>query len=123
MDYTEFKEEINHDLNTTTMEKVYQINMYSPSFYNDELDCRTLGIFTNKDIAKGIVMKFERDLEDKLSELYAEEDLYDGNKKYVYNNGVFLHMNSDFLTIEGEIRELQKTSYDIQEIIINQLFR
>lgn len=122
MDYTQFKEEIDHDLNTQTMEKVYQINAYEDDGC-DGYECRTLGIFTNKDVARGIVMKFERDLEDRLAVLYAEEDLYDGDKKYVYDNGTFLYMNSDFLAVEGEIRELQRTSYDIEEIIINQLFR
>lgn len=122
MDYTQFKEEIDHDLNTQTMEKVYQINAYEADGC-DGYECRTLGIFTNKDVARGIVMKFEMDLEDRLAVLYAEENLYDGDKKYVYNNGTFLSMNSDFLAVEGEIRELQRTSYDIQEIIINQLFR
>lgn len=105
------------------MEKMYQINMYAPSWCGDDVKCTTLGIFTSLDMAKGIVMKFERDLEDRLAELYAEEELYEGDKKYVYNNGVFICMNSDFLEVEGEIKELQKTSYSIEGIIINQLYK
>lgn len=102
------------------MEKVYQINMYEHDG-GDGYDCTVLGIFTNEDVAKGIVMKLEKDLGDKLNKLYIEEELYEGMKKYIYNDGVFICMNPDFLAVEGEIRELQRTSYEIREIIINQL--
>jgi hypothetical protein len=105
------------------MEKVYQINMYEHDG-GDGYDCTTLGIFTNEDVAKGIVMKFEKDLGDKLNELYVEAEVYenDDTKRFIDANAEFLYYSPDYLAIEGEMRELQRTSYEIREIIINQLF-
>jgi hypothetical protein len=84
------------------MEKVYQITMYECDGY-DYSQC-TLGIFTDKEVAEGIVSKFNTDIENELNKLYAKQDEFDKDED-----------------IDYEIRNLQRISYDIKEIIINQL--
>jgi hypothetical protein len=104
------------------MEKVYQIKMYECDEY-DHVQC-ILGIFTDKEVAEGIVSKFNKDMENKLKELYAKQDELDkdDDKKYKYKDAFYSPYTDEYLEIDYEIRNLQRISYDIKEIIINQLY-
>ena len=123
MDYTEFKEEINHDLNTTTMEKVYQITMYEYEEYDTNVQC-TLGIFTDKEVAEGIVSNFNTDMENRVKELYAKQDEFDKDesRKYTNKDAFYSPYTQEYVDIDYEIRNLERISYSIDEIIINKLY-
>lgn len=103
------------------MEKVYQI---TKSIYNyDEYSVFTIGIFTDKESADSIVSKLNSDLENELSKLYAKQDEFDENesKKYKDKSSMYYPYTQEYLEIDSEIRDLQRTSYSIQELIINKL--
>lgn len=106
------------------MEKVYQITMYENDG-GDGYECTTLGIFTNEDVAKGIIIKLGKDVENKLNDLYAEQEELDkknDDKKWRDKTAVFHPFTADYDQITYEIRNLQRISYEIEEIIINQLY-
>lgn len=106
------------------MEKVYQITMYEYEEYDTNIQS-TLGIFTDKEVAEGIVSKFNSDMENKLNDLYAEQEELDkknDDKKWRDKNAFYSPYTADYDQITYEIRNLQRISYDIKEIIINQLY-
>ena len=85
------------------MEKVYQITekCYVRGEFNLFI---TKGIFTNKEEAKNILIKLEKDRDNELNELLANDYEYgtEDDKDWKIN------------TLDG-------TSYNMREIIINQL--
>ena len=104
------------------MEKVYQITMYEYEEYDTNVQT-TLGIFTDKEVAEGIVSKLNSDMENRLNELYAEQDEFDKDedKKFKDKTAFYSPYTEEYLEIDYEIRNLERISYDIKEIIINQL--
>lgn len=103
------------------MEKVYQITKHTYDY--DEYSSFTIGIFTDKEVAEGIVSKLNTDMDNKLNELYANQDELDKDesKKYKDKSSMYYPYTQEYLDIDSEIRDLQRTSYSIKEIIINQL--
>jgi hypothetical protein len=107
------------------MEKVYQINMYEEEEYNS-FECTTLGIFTDQEVAEGIISKFLLDKKNRLEFLWAEIDKFDeaysivpDEEKPFYKNPNWKYSNA----IHREQENLERISYSIQEIIINQLIK
>jgi hypothetical protein len=90
------------------MTKVYQITECSFEEYDYNNESRTIGIFTDKEVAEGILSKLNSDMENRLNELYADQDKFDKYKE---------------CEVDYEIRNLQKTSYYMQEYNINQLYK
>jgi hypothetical protein len=85
------------------MEKVYQIT--EKCYVRGECNLFiTKGIFTNEEEAENILIKLENDRDNELNELLANDYEYgDDDAK------------------DWKINTLEGTSYDIKEIIINQL--
>lgn len=104
------------------MEKVYQITMYECDEY-DHVQC-VLGIFTDKEVAEGIVSKLNTDMENDLKKLYAKQDELDkdDDRKYEHKDAFYSPYSKEYLDIDYEIRNIQRISYDIKEIIINKLY-
>ena len=105
------------------MEKVYQITMYEYEEYDIDVQC-ILGIFTDKEVAEGIVSKLNSDMENRAYELYAKQDEFDKDldKKFKDKTAFYSPYTEEYLEIDYEIRKLERISYDIKEIIINQLY-
>ena len=124
MDYTQFKEEIDHDLNTQTMEKVYRIyeHIYEDNYTPSEE--HTLGIFTDKSVADDIVSKLKSIKENKLAECDYEYRKFDELfSKLSYEERSHYNHSEEYKDLCYEARQLEYTNYNIEEIIINQLFR
>ena len=85
------------------MDKVYQITekCYVRGEYNL---CIIKGIFTNEEVAENILFKLENDRENELNELLANDYEYGSDD------------DKDF-----RINILDGTSYEMREVIINQL--
>lgn len=95
------------------MEKVYQITKHTYNY--DEFSEFTIGIFTDKEVAEGIISKLNTDMDNKLNELYANQDELEKDEDKIFSQ--------EYFDIDSDIRDLQRTSYSIQEIIINQLIQ
>jgi hypothetical protein len=105
------------------MEKVYQITkcIYEEYEVNEN---KTIGIFTDKEHAESILSKLISDNENELNDLYVKQDEFDNNedKKFKDKTAFYSPYTDEYLEIDYKIRELQTTSYFMQEIIINQLY-
>lgn len=114
------KEELDHDV----YDKVYQINMYEEEGYGS-FECTTLGVFTDQEVAKGIISKFLLDKKNRLEFLWSEIDKFDEAYRIVPDEEkpFYKHPNWEYSNeIHREQENLERISYSIQEIIINQLY-
>lgn len=86
------------------MEKVYQIT--EKCYVRGECNLfKTIGIFTNEEVAENILIKLENDRDNELNELLTSDcDYRDDDAK------------------NWKVNVLEGTSYDIREIIINKLY-
>lgn len=107
------------------MEKVYQITECSYEEYDHNNASYTIGIFTDKEVAENMLYRLNIDLESELNELYIKQDEFDNDegKKYVDKNALYSPYSEEYLEIDYRIRELQKTSYYVQEYNINKLYK
>ena len=107
------------------MTKVYQITECSFEEYDYNNESRTIGIFTDKEVAEGILSKLNSDMENRLNELYAKEEEFDKDldRKFKNKNAFYSPYTEEYLEVDYEIRNLQKTSYYVQEYNINQLYK
>ena len=107
------------------MTKVYQITECSYEEYDHNNASYTIGIFTDKEVAEGFLSKLNSDMENRLNELYAKEEEFDNDldRKFKDKNALCSPYTEEYIEMEYEIRELQKTSYYMQEYNINQLYK
>lgn len=106
------------------MEKVYRIyehiceDSYSPS------EEHTLGIFTDRVVADEIVSKLESNKENKLSECFIEYKKFDEIlSKLSYEERFHYNHSEEYRDLVYEARQLEYTVYNIEEIIINKLYK
>lgn len=106
------------------MEKMYAIyeyiyeDCYSPS------EKYTLGIFTDKAVADDIVSKLNTNREKKLAEFHIEyRKLEEVFSKITYEERCSYKFSEEYRELSCEAQQLEITSYDIEELIINKLYR
>lgn len=106
------------------MEKVYRIyeyiyeDSYSPS------EQYTLGIFTDKAVADDIVSKLNTNREKKLAEFDIEYRKFDEVfSKLTYEERCNYNHSEEYKELCYEAQQLEITSYGIEELIIDKLYR
>jgi hypothetical protein len=106
------------------MEKVYRIyehiceDSYSPS------EEHTLGIFTDKAVADDIVSKLNINRDKKLAEFDIEyKKLEEVFSKITYEERCNYKITEEYKDLCYEAQQLEYTSYIIEEIIINFLYK
>lgn len=106
------------------MEKVYRIyehiceDSYSPS------EEYTLGIFTDKVKADEILSKLESNKQNRLDECNIEYMKFEEVlSKLSYEERFHYNHSEEYKDLVYEARQLEYTVYNIEEIIINKLYR
>jgi len=104
------------------MEKVYQITACVYEEYDHNNSDTSIGIFTDKEVAKSILSKLNIDKENTIDELNVKmEDFELKNPTFQERQQ---HSDYDeYIESHYQIQELKKTSYHVQEFIINKLYR
>jgi hypothetical protein len=106
------------------MKKVYRIyehiceDSYSPS------EEHTLGIFTDRVVADDILSKLNIKKENRLVECDIEYKKFDEVlSKLTYEERFHYNHSEEYIDLCHEARQLEYTHYNIEELIINHLYR
>ena len=104
------------------MEKVYRIYRYICEGDYEPSEEYTLGAFTDKAVADDIVAKLESNKENKLAKCDIEYKKFDEElSRLSYEERFHYNHSQEYLDLVYEARQLEYTSYCIEEIIINKL--
>lgn len=105
------------------MEKVYRIYKYVCEGDYEPSEEHTLGIFTDKEVADGILSKLRSDKENKLAQCDIEYRKFDEVlSKLSYEERFHYNHSEEYKDLVYEARQLEYTSYNIEELIINKLY-
>jgi hypothetical protein len=106
------------------MEKVYRIYEYICEGDYEPSTESTLGIFTDKSVADDIVSKLEISKENKLTECDIQYKKFDEELSHLsYEERFHYNHSQEYVDLVHEARQLHYTSYIIEEIIINFLYK
>lgn len=106
------------------MKKVYRVyehiceDSYSPS------EEHTIGIFTDAEAAENVMDKLIVDKKSRLTECDIEYKKFDEVlSKLSYEERFHYNHSEEYIELCHEARQLEYTHYNIEELIINQLYR